>query len=214
MKRPLPPTASVAEPVGGDRLFAPAAERNATAIGDLLAEVAPQQGRALELASGTGQHVAAFAARLPGLSWQPSDPAPERRASIDAYARGLANVAPAIDLDACAPGWGQRLAGQDLVLLVNLLHLVPARDVAVLISEAAQALRPGGVFLVYGPFLRAGELTSAGDAAFHASLVESDPEIGYKDDFDTMDLIQAAGLEMLRVVEMPANNLALVARRP
>ena len=62
--------------------------------------------------------------------------------------------------------------------------------------------------------MRAGELTSEGDARFHATLTAQDPEIGYKDDFDTIDLMQDAGLELVQVLEMPANNLALVAEKP
>lgn len=214
MTRTLPPTASVAEPDGTGRLFAPAAERNAQAIGDLLAEVAPPQGRALELASGTGQHVASFARRFPGLHWQPTEPDADRRASIDTYTQGIPNVAPAIDLDACAPGWSTGHAGQNLILLVNLLHLISASEAETLIAETAKALAPGGTFVLYGPFKRGGTLTSPGDESFHASLIASDPAIGYKDDFDTMDLLQSAGLEMALVMEMPANNLALIARRP
>ncbi len=160
--------------------------------------------------------MAAFAARFPGLHWQPSDPDPARRASIDAYAAesGGGNIAPAIDLDASRPGWGAELSGQTLITLCNLLHLIPMDWVEVLIAEAAQALAPGGRLVIYGPFMRAGELTSAGDEAFHASLTAQDPRIGYKDDFDVIDLLQAAGLEMVEVVEMPANNLALVAQKP
>ncbi|MEY8841743.1 methyltransferase, partial [Cribrihabitans sp. XS_ASV171] len=56
MSRRMPPQASVVERGEGARLTAPAASRNAGALGDLLAEVAPATGRALELASGTGQH--------------------------------------------------------------------------------------------------------------------------------------------------------------
>lgn len=213
-KRNLPPYATNAEATGDGRLFLPAAARNAGPIGDLLAEVAPTWGRALELASGSGQHVAAFSERFPHLQWQPSEPDPARRASIDVYAAGRPNVAPALALDACAPGWGTRHTGFDLILLVNLLHLVSDAEAATLIGEAALALAQGGVFVVYGPFMRAGALTSEGDRAFHASLIQGDPEVGYKDDFDTMDRMQTVGLEMVRVVEMPANNLALVARKP
>ncbi|MCB1342650.1 MAG: DUF938 domain-containing protein [Pseudooceanicola sp.] len=214
MTRQLPPTASVAKPDGTGRLFAPAAERNAQAIGDLLAEVAPPQGRALELASGTGQHVAAFARRFPGLNWQPTEPDAGRRASIDTYTQGLTNVTPAIPLDACAPGWSTGHVGQNLILLVNLLHLISTPEAETLIAETAKALAPGGTFVLYGPFKRGGALTSPGDESFHASLQASDPAIGYKDDFDTIDLLQSAGLEMALVMEMPANNLALVARKP
>ncbi len=214
MSRAFPPQASVVERGEGARLTAPAASRNAQALGDLLAEVAPARGRALELASGTGQHVADWAARFPGLFWQPTEPDAERRASIDAWTDGLENVAPAIALDAVRPGWAADHAGQDLVVLVNLLHLISAPETETLIAEAARALAPAGRFVIYGPFLRAGELTSEGDARFDATLRAQDPEIGYKDDFDVMDLMQGAGLEMVLVVEMPANNLALVAERP
>jgi len=208
--------ASLAVPGEGDKLIAPSAERNLAPICDLLAQVAPDEGRALEIASGTGQHVAAFAARFPGLHWQPTEPDAQRRASIDAYAAesGCDNIAPARALDACAPGWGAEMQGQALIVVVNLLHLVPMASVEVLIREAAEALDPGGRFVIYGPFMRAGELTSAGDEAFHASLTAQDPRIGYKDDFDVIDLLHGAGLSLVEAVEMPANNLALIAEKP
>ena len=43
------------------------------AILQVLQQVLPAQGTALEIASGTGQHVALFATHLPGWVWQPSD---------------------------------------------------------------------------------------------------------------------------------------------
>lgn len=215
-KRDLSAVAGYAEPQEGAKLFAPAAARNVGPLGDLLALIAPPRGRALEIASGTGQHIVDFAARLPGLTWQPTEPDAARRASIDARAAeaGLTNLAPAIALDATAPGWGAAHGPRDLILLANLLHLISAPEAEILIREAAAALAPGGLFVIYGPFMRAGELTSDGDREFHARLTAEDPEIGYKDDFDTMDMLQNAGLEMAQVVEMPANNLALVARKP
>lgn len=212
----LPDTASVANKGEGDKLIAPSAARNLAPLCDLLEHVAPRAGRALEIASGTGQHVVAFAARFPEVQWQPTEPDAARRASIIAHAgeSGCANIAPALELDACKPGWGARMQGQDLIVVINLLHLVPMDWVEVLIAEAAQALSPGGRFVIYGPFMRAGELTSAGDEAFHASLTAQDSRIGYKDDFDVIDLVQSAGLDLAEVVEMPANNLALIAEKP
>lgn len=213
-RRPLPPNASVATPGDGARLVAPAASRNVVHLCALLTEVAPDRGRALELASGTGQHVAAFAERLPGLEWQPTEIDAARRASIDDYASDLPNVAPAIALDATQRGWADRHGGQDLIVLINLLHLISQPEAKTIIAETARALAPGGRFVLYGPFMRAGELTSEGDARFHATLTAQDPEIGYKDDFDTIDLMQDAGMELVQVLEMPANNLALVAEKP
>ena len=214
-RRNLPATASTATPGDGARLHAPAAERNAAPILDLLRHHGPATGRVLELASGTGQHAAIFAAALPGLEWQPSEIDPDRRASIDAWAANAnaPNLRPAIDLDVTAPGWGAAHRGQDMILLVNLLHLISTPEAKTVIAESAKALAPQGLFILYGPFLRDGEATSEGDANFDASLRTQDPEIGYKDDFDVIDWLHEAGLDLMDVVEMPANNLALVSRK-
>ncbi len=211
--RKLPSNASVATPTDGARMVAPAATRNSAAICDLLESVAPKKGRALELASGTGQHVSAFAERLPGVEWQPTEIASDRRASIDEYALGLENVAPATELDATKPGWHANFSGQHLIVLINLLHLISWTETETLFSETSKALVPGGRFVVYGPFKRSGEFTSEGDAAFHATLSAQDPEIGYKDDADILELLKSVGLDLIQIVRMPANNLAFVAEK-
>lgn len=216
VQRDLSGVASFAAADGEAKLFAPSAARNVAPLAELLVRIAPPQGRALEIASGTGQHIVEFAARLPGLHWQPTEIDPLRRAAIDARGAetGLANLAPVIALDAARPGWGKGVVPCDLIVLSNLLHLISTPEAATLIREAANALAPRGTFMIYGPFMRGGDLTSEGDQSFHNRLTAEDPDIGYKDDFDTMDMLQDSGLEMAEVVEMPANNLALLARRP
>ena len=212
----LPDTASVANSDEQGRLHAPSAERNAGAIADLVADFGPAQGRALEIASGTGQHAVTISARLPDLIWQPTDIDPLRLESIRAWAadHDLPNLQAPHILDATQPGWGKTHHGQNLILLVNLLHLISWEETTCLIEEAAKALASGGVLILYGPFMRAGELTSDGDRKFHASLQAQDPEIGYKDDFDILDTAVSAGLEVVCAVEMPANNLSLILKRP
>lgn len=213
----LPDSASVATPDAEGRLFAPSAARNAEAIVSLIGDVAGEMtGVALEIASGTGQHIAALAAALPGLHWQPSDIDTERRKSIDAYAASanLPNLSPAIALDATSPGWGVEHGGKSFICLANLLHLISTKEARILISEAAEALAPGGRLMIYGPFMRDEELTSAGDEAFHASLVSQDPEIGYKSDFDVVEWGLSSWLDYEDMVEMPANNLAILWRKP
>lgn len=214
--RILPSTASVADTGEGAKLVAPSATRNRDDIAALLSAVAPPQGHALELASGTGQHIIAFAAAMPNLIWQPSDIDPSRRASIDAYVAdaGLNNLLAARAVDATKPDWGTDLPDQSLIVLINLLHLISGPEAQILITQTAVALAPGGRLVIYGPFMRGGDLTSDGDASFHASLTAADPEIGYKDDFDTLDMMQQTGLTIVDVVEMPANNLALIAEKP
>ncbi|PSL21175.1 DUF938 domain-containing protein [Shimia abyssi] len=210
-RRKLPPSASVATPDENGKLFAPSPDRNAGVITDFVSSVAPVSGNALEIASGTGQHIIQLAAAMPGLHWQPTEIAPERRASIDTYLSeaNLSNTSPAIQLDATAPGWGAHHQGQSLILLVNLLHLVSKAEAQTLVAEAAQALKSGGLLVVYGPFMRGDTLISEGDARFHANLQSQDPEIGYKSDQTVIKWGIGAGLSHQRTTQMPANNLAL-----
>jgi SAM-dependent methyltransferase len=215
-RRILPSVASVAHAGEGAKLHAPSAERNAGAITEALIEIAPRDGRALEIASGTGQHVVSFARALPGLDWQPTEIDPDRRASIDAWAEeaALPNLRSAIALNAIAPGWAAVHGGQALIVLVNLLHLISASEARILIAEAAQALAHGGRFALYGPFLRDGQATSEGDARFHASLIAQDPAIGYKNLSEVQGWLATAGLALIEARAMPANNLMLVTQRP
>ena len=55
-------------------LTSSAAERNKDPILTVLESVLPASGSVLEIASGTGQHVCFFAAALPGVRWQPTEP--------------------------------------------------------------------------------------------------------------------------------------------
>lgn len=210
--RSVPGQASVAEQSEGGKLFAPSAARNLEPLLQIVSQHAPQRGRALEIASGTGQHVIGYARALPDIAWHPSDIDPSRRASIDAYASeaGLTNIAPAAALDATTEGWGALIGPFDLIVLSNLLHLISNTEAQNLLSEAATALTRSGRLLIYGPFSREGLLVSEGDKAFHAALTEHDPDIGYKN-VETVSIWAAeAGLQMAPPNHMPANNLCLV----
>jgi hypothetical protein len=101
-----------------------------------------------------------------------------------------------------------------VVVLVNLLHLIPTPEARTAVTEAAHALAPGGLLLLYGPFKRNGRLTSDGDIRFDAELRAANPAIGYKDDLDIVRWLADAGLSPIDRVDMPANNLAFLARKP
>jgi SAM-dependent methyltransferase len=196
------------------KMFAPSADRNKDAILSVITNVVKSTARVLEIASGTGQHTSHFAHHLKDMTFQPSDLDPERCASIRAYCVDLTNVADPIVLDAGRSGWSQDLCNFDAIVIVNLFHLIPESTVKTILHEAANALSAGGILIVYGPFMRGGDLTSDGDIAFHNALVSENPDIGYKDDFDVIDWIQENWLEMRHILEMPANNMCLVAQKP
>ncbi|MDN5787467.1 DUF938 domain-containing protein [Pseudorhodobacter sp.] len=199
----------------GLRRSALAAERNLAPILAVLARHAPKSGNALEIASGTGQQITAFAAAHPGLIWQGSDFDPANLQTIEAWAAyaPAPNLLPPVRLDAAQTGWSRDHARLSLILTVNLTHLIPATAVLTLLREAALALRSGGVFMIYGPFLREGRATSAGDLEFDANLRARDPATGYKDIDWIKTQLEAVGFGVV-VEDMPANNLMLTARKP
>ncbi len=193
------------------RRHAPSAMRNQGPILDVLRAEAPASGKLLEIASGSGQHAAAGAKALPGLVWQPSDANPDNLISINAWAAHdpCPNLRPPVVLDAASPDWAADWAGQDVVLIINLLHLIPTDLAAAVLAQSARALTATGRLMVYGPFLRNGKTTSEGDAAFDASLRSQDASIGYKDLSWIQAQFASAGLAV-RMIEMPANNLMLI----
>ena len=211
----LPDTASVAVSQGDGRLFAPSAERNSAPIVNLIKRIAPEPGNALEIASGTGQHIVQLALSLPNIIWSPSDVEGERLKSISAWVENekLLNIKPPIYLDATETGWAKSLPKSNFILLVNLLHLISWDETETLISELSIALKTKGIALVYGPFMRNGQLISEGDKNFHTSLIQTDPDIGYKNDLEMLTLFSNSGLVHLETVEMPANNAAFVLQK-
>lgn len=200
---------SGAEVLADGRRLPASAQRNAEPILQVL-QAHDLRGSLLEIASGSGLHAALMAPKLQ-VDWQPSDVDPANLGSITAWVKDLPNVRPPLLLDATAPGWHRQIPAQDAVLMVNLLHLIPEAAAATLLAEIAACLAPNGMAFLYGPFLRGGLPSSAGDAAFDASLRAQNPAIGYKDLVWVTDLLVEFGLRC-EIKAMPANNLMLVVQ--
>jgi Protein of unknown function (DUF938) len=84
MPKDGPDSVEVRSRAGDARQFSPSAARNCGPIREVLIRVLPKKGIALEIGSGTGEHVISFAKARPGLVWLPSDPDSASRASIKA----------------------------------------------------------------------------------------------------------------------------------
>lgn len=199
----------------GLRRSAIAAERNLAPILSVLSRVAPASGRALEIASGTGQHITAFAAAHPAMIWQGTDRDAGNLASMSAWAAHAAapNLLPPRVLDAGQSGWSAGFPAMALVIMVNLLHLISISAARTVLTESARILTSGGRLLIYGPFLRDGTTTSDGDRTFHAELQARDPQIGYKDVAWVRDELSDLGFRVT-TENMPANNLMIIAFKP
>ena len=192
---------------------APATERNREPILAVLRLVLPARGLALEIASGSGQHAVHFAAALPGLAWQPSDRDPESLASIAAWRdeAALPNLRPPLLLDVLAP-WPVDRA--DALFCANMIHISPWSCTLALLDGAARILAPGAPLVLYGPYRRGGQHTAPSNAAFDASLRARDPAWGVRDLERVLAEAASRDLDLDRVVELPANNVAVVLRAP
>ena len=195
------------------RWLFPAAERNKGPILDVLRRVLPARGLVLEIASGTGQHVVHFAAALPALVWQPTDPDPEMRASIAAWIaqERPANIRPPLDLDVTSAPWP--IDHADAVLCINMIHVAPWAATARLVEGAARVLGTGRILFLYGPYRRFGRHTAPSNEAFDAQLRAQDPEWGVRDLEAVTEIAARHGFEPGEVCPMPANNHAVTFRR-
>lgn len=191
------------------RRHAPATQRNREPIIEVLADVLPTEGLVLEVASGTGEHVIAFATRFPGLSWQPSDPDADARESIADWSAEQPGVLPPLALDAAAADWPIERA--DAILCINMVHISPWAATLGLMAGAARLLGPGAPLILYGPYRRHDMPTAPSNEAFELWLKEKNPEYGLRYVEEVTAAAQGFALE--RLVEMPANNLMLVYRR-
>ena len=220
---PLPaalPAASPASWPAAALPHSPAAERNAPHILQVLLEWLAPQARVLEVASGTGQHAQHFATAVPGWDWQPTEAGaapPAATAALAALAAlaeiaarcaGLPGVRAPLALDVLAP-WPVPPASFDVVYAANLLHIAPWAVTPALMRGARRALQPGGVLVVYGPFVVDGEKLAASNAAFDADLRVRNALWGLRALHEVQAEAGQAGLQMTECRTMPANNLLL-----
>lgn len=192
--------------------LSPAAERNKRPILDVLRPLLPEQAHVLEIASGTGQHAAWFAAAMPGWQWQPTDFQADALPSIRAWAadKGSGNLLAPLQLDVLAPRWPVKPAAFDGIYCANMLHIAPWATCAALMQGADRHLTRQGLLITYGPYLEDSVPTSAGNLAFDESLRRENAAWGIRRREDVEQEAQRAGLVLRERHAMPANNLLLV----
>jgi len=189
-----------------------AADRNKGPILEIIAKELAHTRRVLEIGSGTGQHALYFAARLPHISWQPSDTGeylPELRERI--RREGSTNLHAGLELDVRGNPWPIEAAGAvDGVFSANTLHIMSWSSVQDFFRGVGRVLGNPGVLCIYGPFRYGGRYTSDSNATFDDYLRNRDPDSGIRD-FEAVDeLARQQGLVLAADHAMPANNQLLV----
>ncbi|MBV5293528.1 MAG: DUF938 domain-containing protein [Curvibacter lanceolatus] len=196
------------------RLHSPAAERNTAPILAQLQALLPAQGLMLEIASGTGQHAAAFSHGLPGWQWQPTDYEASALASINAWCAGLERVRPAVQLDVLRSPWPSQLPEVvDAMFCANMIHIAPWACTGALMQGAARHLSAQGLLITYGPYLEEATPTAPGNLAFDMDLRSRNPAWGLRQLHDVVKVAGEVGLRLRDRISMPVNNLLLVWTR-
>uniref|UniRef100_A0A8C1W287 Methyltransferase-like 26 n=1 Tax=Cyprinus carpio TaxID=7962 RepID=A0A8C1W287_CYPCA len=166
---------------------------------------------ALEISSGTGQHVSHSAKAFPNLAtyhiviffflfFY---------CSIESYRQyhKLQNVKAPIYLDVSQSweNWGGiQTKSCDLIVNINMMHISPLG----LLNGVGKILKPQGLLLTYGPYAFNGSITPQSNADFDHSLRYRNPEWGLRDVSILKTLGQGNGLRL--EVDMPANNKCLL----
>ncbi|KAG7239985.1 hypothetical protein INR49_028095 [Caranx melampygus] len=189
-------------------LLSPQAERNwedlCTVLEDVLEDQSHRQLFALELGSGTGQHVIRFAQKMPFVTWQPSDIKEESRESIKAYiaATHAKKVLQPVHLDASEPWekWAGLSRGScDVVVAINLLQYSSFKTAQGVFNGAGQMLRQNGLLITYGVYAINGTITPSCNEELDAELRKINPEWGLPDIDVLRQLAYGNGMRMERI---------------
>ena len=159
----------------------------------------------LEIGSGTGQHAAYFAQKLPHLIWRSSD-LQENHAGIELWLNEahLPNTPPPLKLDVTQAHWPELNA--DAVFCANTIHIIGWDSVKAMIAGVGKLLPNNGLLVLYGPFNYNNAYTSESNARFDIWLKQRDPESGIRNFEDVEKLANEADLYIQHDYAMPANN--------
>ncbi len=195
-----------------ERAFVAAAAKNAAPILEVLRREFRGCREILEIGSGTGQHAVTFAADLDHVDWQTSD-LDENHGLIAAWIKdsGAANVRAPLSVDVRTTELPPD--AYDGVYSANTAHIMSMEAVLDMIVLVARALRPGGVFCLYGPFSIGGCFNTQSNQQFDRQLRARDADMGLRDLVMLEEYATRHGLARDSLYAMPANNLLAVWRK-
>ena len=195
--------------------YSQAAENNKTPIADTLRKHLKPGTRVLEIGSGSGQHAIHMAGEFPLIEWWASEREemlPILRANLEQH--GSDNIRSPRSLDLTDFNWAEDDENAvDVVYAANIIHIVSQDLGTRLIHLAADALLPGGLLVLYGPYKYNGKFTTESNASFDQWLKDRDPASGIRDYEAVSKTAQGAGLIPVVDYSMPANNQMLLFER-
>jgi hypothetical protein len=195
-----------------------AGNRNKDPILAALKTLLPENGDALELATGAGLHINYFAPHFPSLLFQPSDYDVDVFDSIKTKRTetGNGNVLDPIRIDltdsSTFPDPKDKL--YDAIFVINIFQVAPVAINEGIAHLGQKVLKDNGLIAIYGPFKRDGAYTTESNAAFDKEILAANvPEWGLKDIRDLEAAAAPHGIKLHEVLELPANNFILVFKK-
>lgn len=174
-----------------------------------------------------------------GIEWHPSDPDSEAVRSVDARAKhadlekyivpanswtlgksggtacqdGNRDNGDAGASNGCSEGDATIYSCHhdffDLATCVNMIHIAPWEATLGLMECAGKVLRKGGLLVCYGPY-KVGGTAVESNLNFDKALRSRNPEWGVRNLEDVIEVAKQEGLKFVQIIEMPANNLAVL----
>jgi hypothetical protein len=176
-----------------------------------------RQSNLLEVAAGTGQHAVHFAAALAHVTWWPCELAREPRQYRGLQVSVSHHKSHAITAAGCDAGWlavgGTEPSEADFILCCNMIHIAPWAACLGLLEGA------GGKLTAWrqADVVWAVQTARCGDRSkqrsIRSSLKARNPDWGLRLLEEVVEAASPHGLELERVIEMPANNLSVVFKR-
>jgi hypothetical protein len=99
------------------------------------------------------------------------------------------------------------------IVNINMIHIAPWSACLGLMAGAARILSTNGILYLYGPYKQGGKHTAVSNEAFDESLQSRDSQWGVRNLEDVVDVAKEQGLQLIEVIQMPANNLSVVFQR-
>lgn len=173
-------------------------------------------GDALEIGSGTGQHLSYLAKNFPHIIWHGTDIDEVHCKSIDAWAKfNSLNLPHALALDA-ASDWSSVLKEYDsfnVIISMNVIHISPISTLEGIFLNSARFIKNDGILVFYGPFKKGSKHTGEGNKIFDQRLRSENSTWGVRC-LSTLERLAADNkFDSPEVIEMPANNYLLVFKK-
>ncbi|KAG6440450.1 hypothetical protein O3G_MSEX001295 [Manduca sexta] len=213
------------ESITNEKLIYPAASRNKESILQVLKRFLitdtenddEENPLFVEIASGSGQHVAHFAPHFPNFKFQPTEVDSALLGSISYYAKHCPtkNILPPLHLDICnsLSQYGFKEESIDYIYNANMIHITPFECTIRLFENAGQYLKRDAFMITYGPYAKDGRLSPDSNIRFDATLRDIDPSYGVRDINDLTKLGEKNNLSLIDTIEMPSNNKTLIWKK-